>query len=318
MKKALVITLLVGFVALPLTAAPLNKARVSAEANWVLHADYEAFIASTLGKLIREELKVMGVEEKLQSFKTVFTFHPLDDIRGVTIYGQGKDPTKAAAIIQGTFNHETLDALVRMNPSFQAVNYGNYVIDSWIDEKKPNGPRQYGVFHGTDLLLIGGGEDTIKGALDVLDGKATSIADNTDLADFERDHPGMFILIAAEKVNGSVGADDESGILQHTDRFALAIGEDDASAYIDATAEAINPEGAMKITQVLQGLIAFGQLSASEKPILGKIAQAVQVGCQDRTVRLHFDWDSKDLVAVLKQLAAMQEAAKQAAAAAQQ
>ncbi|MBN1817784.1 MAG: hypothetical protein JW828_10515 [Sedimentisphaerales bacterium] len=306
MKKGIFVLVLLAVCGSSLVAAPLNRARVSAEATWVLHADYEKFLQTTIGKLVREEVRTMGIDEKLQAFAQIFSFNPLSDIKNVTLYGKGKDPQKGVALIQGQFNPDTLTALVTMNPYYENTAYGSHRIHSWIDEKHGvDGQRQYGAFFGADTVAISMGKETLQHVLDVLDGKLASQKYNYDLADFEQSHQGIFLLVAAQTVNESLqGVDDGSGLIQHTDRFALAMGEDDASTYVDLTLQAVDMDAGTKVFQVLQGLKAFVTLSTTnEAPKLAKIAEAIEIASDNDVVLVHLDWDSKDLFSILKELA---------------
>ena len=76
MKRTLILLSLVWIaVALNVTAnaAPLDMNVLSADANWVVHADYDMFSQSVIGKSVRKELIAQGIEEKLQNFATVFS-----------------------------------------------------------------------------------------------------------------------------------------------------------------------------------------------------------------------------------------------------
>jgi len=86
--------------------------------------------------------------------------------------------------------------MVRMNSTFKSAEYGKYSVDSWIDENKPGSQRIFGVWHGTDRLLLSQGEDTIKTALDVLDGKADTTAGKTLIGEPLK---GAFLTITAER-----------------------------------------------------------------------------------------------------------------------
>ncbi len=307
MKKALCVAVVTAMLAGPLAAAPLNKARVSSLANWVLHIDSEQFAASRIGKLIRQEVRNSDIEPKLQDFAQVFSFHPLDDIRNVTLYGRGKDPSLAVAMFQGRYNQQTLAAVVGMNPFYEVYEHGGHTVHSWIDENKQKEgqeQRQYGAFYGQDTVLLSMGRHTLEHVLDVLDGKAQAMMYHPDLEDFQAEHEGTFLLVAAEEVDQTVAGLDESGIAQQTRRLALAVGEEDATTYVDITLEALNSEAATKLAQIVMGLKAFVSLSVAEQePELAQMVEAITIAWQDNVVRVHLAWDSQKLFTLLKTMA---------------
>ena len=67
MRRVTVVVLFAAVLASGVLAAPLNKARVSSEATWVLHADYELFARTTLG-LFRGKVVRLRSQFPVQSF----------------------------------------------------------------------------------------------------------------------------------------------------------------------------------------------------------------------------------------------------------
>jgi hypothetical protein len=299
MKTARLAMALALMLAATTFAAPLNKATVSGKAEWVLHIDTEGFLKTKLGQAIRAELAAQGVEQKLADFKTVFSFHPLDDIKNITIYGVGKDPTQGVVLAQGNFDQSKLDALVRMNATFKSADYGKYKVDSWIDENKPNNERIYGVWHGTDRLLLSQGEAAVKTALDVLDGKADTAVGKTLIGEPVK---GAFVTISAEKVGEIIKGDQNAAVFQQAERLTLALGEKEGRCFITGALVAKSKDEATTINQALQGMLAFVKLATQEKmPKLTELANAMKIVAENESVGLHFEWDSADLIAILKQ-----------------
>ncbi|MGH2271801.1 hypothetical protein ACQ9LF_08380 [Anaerohalosphaeraceae bacterium U12dextr] len=285
-------------------AAPLDKTKVMKEATWAVHLDIEQFRQSVLGKEMINELTARGVMGKLDNFAKVFSFHPINDIQGVTLFGQDKDPQKAAAIIRGTCNPATLIAMVGMNPYYEKSEYGSYTIHSWIDDKKgPDGPRQYGCFYNPTTLVMGMGKDTLQQTLDVLDGKHANAAGNAMFNQFAEGSHGVIMSLFAEKTGETVNGIEEAAILQQTNRIALMFGEKENASYIDILLQARNAAEATKIQQFVQGMLAMVSLSVADKnPKLDQLINAVNLNCTDDVVRVQCNWDSKDLIALLKQL----------------
>jgi len=285
-------------------ATPLDKTKVMKEATWTVHLDVDQFRQSVLGKEIINELTARGVIGKLDNFAKVFSFHPINDIQCVTLFGQDKDPQKAAAIIRGTCNPATLIAMVGMNPYYEKSEYGTYTIHSWIDDKKgPDGPRQYGCFYNPTTLLMGMGKETLQQSLDVLDGKHANAVGNAMFNQFAEGSHGVMVSLFAEKTGETVNGIQEAAILQQTNRIAMLFGEKNNASYVDILLQARNAAEATKIQQFVQGMLAMASLSVADKnPKLDQFISAVNLQCNDDTVRAQFNWDSKDLIAILKQL----------------
>ena len=145
---------------------PIDKSQVSAGANWVVHTDTEQFNKSKIGQLIRQELENVGLMEKLNDFATVFSFHPLNDVRDVTLYGSGKDREKAVVMVDGRFDKEQLLALLRMNPEYDEIEYGDMTLYKWLHEENKEGEESkshlmYGCFHTADMVVMSAGLETL-------------------------------------------------------------------------------------------------------------------------------------------------------------
>ena len=124
MNKSSAIVLCLAFAARRrAVAAPLNRNIVSGKANCRAPGPGE-----TQPDRDRQDDSCptgeTGDAAKLDQFKTIASFHPLDDIRNVTIYGRGKDKANAVAIFEAAFNKDTLLGLLRLNAAFSETAYG--------------------------------------------------------------------------------------------------------------------------------------------------------------------------------------------------
>lgn len=306
MKKLTAILIVsVLLAAMPALGGPLVKSRVSSSANWVAHVDIEQFNNTQIGRLIREELRNQGVEENLTNFANIFAFHPLDDVRNVTAYGQGQNPEKAVVLIEGKFDKEQLLMVLRFNPSYEEAEYGDIVIHSWVDEKKQdpndsNAGRMYGCFYNDELAVMGAGLETVKQAIDVLNGSARNAASGV-FSQAALNAKGAFFTAAANTVGEIVGEEPEAAVLREGDKLGLAIGEIENKFYIDLSLTAKSEEAAQAISKIAEGIIAFATLSGEEQPKLAELAKAVELSCVQNTIRIHFESSSETVLSFLKE-----------------
>ena len=304
--RKLVLALIVSMLlAVPVFAGPLVKSQVSSTANWVVHADYERFFSSQVGGLIRKELASQGIEEKLANFATIFSFHPLYDVCDVTIYGNGREQAKAAVLIDGRFDKEKLEALVRMNPQHQEVQYGDITIHGWLHEEKKGSEvvksfMMYGCVYQNKILVISSGLDTVKQAVDVMKGSAQGATDS-QFGVAALNAQGAFFQAAATGVSDIAGEEQQAAVLKQTDKLGLAIGENAGKFYIDLGLITKNEETAQSVNKVLEGIIAFATLSAEQQPKLAELAQKVKLSCAQNNVGVHFESDPESVFQFLKE-----------------
>jgi len=281
--------------AVPAPGGPLVKSRVSGSANWVAHVDIEQFNNTQIGRLIREELRNQGVEEDLTNFANIFSFHPLDDVRNVTAYGQGQNPEKAVVLIEGKFDKEQLLTVLRFNPSYEEAKYGDIVIHSWVDEKKQdlndsNVGRMYGCFYNDELIVMGAGLEAVKQTIDVLNGSARNAASGV-FSQAALNTKGAFFTAAANNIGEIVGEDPEAAVLREGDLLGLAIGETESKFYIDLSLTTKSEEAAQNVSTFLEGILAFAKLLGEEQPGLAEMANMTKLSCVGKTVKVHFEAD---------------------------
>lgn len=306
MKKSmtvLAVTVLVAAAA-PVFGGQLLKNQVGAGANWVAHLNFDQLVKSQLGQLIRAELAKEGLEEQLQGFQAIFSFNPIDDIRDVTIYGNGSDREKAVALFEGKFDKEKLLAVVQMNPQYKEIKHGDLVVHSWVDENKkdPNGPdqRMYGCTYKDNMVVLGAGLEAVKKAVDVLTGSAPSTGDRL----FKQpalNAQGAFLQIAANAVNDLADHRNEAAVLEKTDELGAAVGENNGTFYVNLSLRAESNEIAQNVKKLLEGIIAFLTLAGGEQPALTELANKLKLSAVDRTVAISFESSSESVFALLKE-----------------
>jgi hypothetical protein len=302
MKKLLmVLALTMLLVEGSVLAGTLAMEQVGGSANWVVHANQEQFKNTQTGRLIRKEMVELGIEEGLTNFATIFSFHPLDDVRDVTIYGTGKDREKAVVLIDGFFDKERILSLLRMNPRYKEIKHSDIILHQWLDEnqKDPN-QMMYGCFYKNDLIVMSSGLDAVKQELDVLNGKAKSSSGEI-FSQAALSAKGAFFQAAGKRVGEMVGQDPQAAALKQSDQLGLAIGEADGTFYIELGLTAVSEEAAGAITKMLDGIIAFVSLPNEAQPKLPELAKKVKINCQDKTVKVKFESEPEVVVQFLKE-----------------
>ncbi len=171
MKKAMIIalTVILGiFLSLNLQAETLPRTLIPSDANWVLHLDMDRLLSSDLFNMIMGEKGWDTIKKRNIRFAKKFRINLLEDIKGVTVYGQGRDENKAVACISGRFDQNHLLSLLSLDDNHREIAYGAHIVHSWSS-------GEYGAFVGENMAILSESEDSIKHALDVIAGKAKNI-----------------------------------------------------------------------------------------------------------------------------------------------
>ncbi len=314
-RKALMTALLAALclTAVPVLAAPLQKNEVSPTANWVAHVDLEAFRSSGIGKLVLAELQNQGIEQKLQSFAAIFSFHPLQDIRDVTLYGKGRDRSNAVALVDGRFDSQKLLALVRLNPQYQEIPYKGTTLHRWPQEEKKNGQSaggpanqmMYGCICDGDRVVLGTGLEAVQQAVDTIQGQAAGTS-SALLDQIPQGQGKVFAQVVASGVGQIVGEDPKAALLKQTDALTLTIGETADQVFGELNLQGQSAEMAGNMTELLQGLIAWAQMMGNEQPQLAELAKKLSVSRTDKTTQVRFGAPAQTLFEFLKEQWAQQ------------
>ena len=302
-KTVMVLAMVLPMALGGLATAELQKGEIAPSANWVAYANVEAFRNSDLGRLVMSQLVTEEMEQKLQSFATIFSFHPLKDIRDITLYGQGQDRDNAVAIVEGQFSQNQLLALIRLSAQFQEMPYKGATLYRWLhkDEKKPNdaGQLMYGCFCGQNQVMISSGLQTLKQGVDVIKGE--SGAPTTLLQEIPEAQGTPFIQIVATKVSQMAGQEPKAAVLKQAQSLGLVAGEFGEKVFAELQIEGESAEVADSMAKMIQGVIALAQLSGQEQPQLSELARNVTVSQMDSTTQVHLSVPAQTVLDFLKQ-----------------
>ncbi len=234
--------------AAPLIAGELVPAQIPASAKWMLHADLDALRASETGKAIFSRIESEH-GAKLRAMKRMFSLHPLDDLKGVTLYGDGR-PDHGVALIHGTFDRAHLEEVIQAADDYKSSAQAGTQIHSWSDKGKP----QHAAFASADLIAFSRHEDLLRAALDALKANAPAQADPFFLTD------GGKPLVAASARLGEIDMPaDAARILKLASVLHLAANEHAGRFTLRAAAESGDATQADRLRRMLDGVLAFAE-----------------------------------------------------------
>lgn len=282
--------------AVPTFGAPLQTSEVHPTATWVAHIDMEAFRASDIGKMVMAELQKQGLDQKFESFATIFSFHPLRDLRNVTLYGRGADRDHAVAVVNGKLDTQKLLAFVRLNPQHQEIPYKGGTIHRWRHETDQ---MLHGFVHDESRVVVGAGQEAVQQAVDALKGQATGTATNL-FKQIPEGRGRVFLQAAATGIGDIAGQNPQAAVLRQTDSLALTVGEATENVFGELSLLGQTTEGAENMNQTLLGIFSMFQLMGGEQPQLAELAKSIRLSVTDRTIRIRFEMVSKSLFEMIK------------------
>lgn len=243
-----ILSLLVAFAA-PLTAGQLAPSQISPDAKWLVHADFDAMRDSRTGQAF---FSLMEADhgEQLRSLSTFFALQPLNQLHGITLYGDGA-PEHAVALIDGKFDRKLLEELVKTAKDYAGLTHEGYVVHSWLDK----GVKQHAAFASDDLLIFSHQEEDLEKALDVL--KTPPPAQTGTFLTAEDGHP---LVVARARISEMQLPGDLTRLVRMAKTLRLATLEEGDRFVLKAGAETASSDDADRLRRMLDGVIAFAQI----------------------------------------------------------
>jgi hypothetical protein len=306
-------------------AGPLKTEQVAGEAVWVAHLDAAALLKSGIGKFILQEAqKKEGFLEGMANIRQTLGFDPLADVRGVTLYGKKLGGNSGVVILDATTDQDKILALLKQNQTYQTITYGDYVLHQWTDppKTKTDAPGQevvvkpaetkFGTFYDEKTVLVASSLELLKGAVDVMNGKADSLAKTGAIPTLPKPAEGVLLTIAAEKIEIPAKEGKPNPFKSITD-VSVQVGELQGAMFLHAQALAETAEKGLKLRQIVQGFIALGQVMMQEQPDLPVLGEKIQVGGAGNAVQIDAEVATDSLIKMIQFLAARKQQAAQAA-----
>ncbi len=236
--------------AVPVFAGELIPSQVPPSAKWLLHADLDAMRDSATGKAVFARIEA-DHGAKLQAFKRMFSLHPLTDLRGITFYGDGR-PDRGVALIDGSFDRAHMEDVVKAADDYQAGEHAGATVHSWKDK----GAKQHAAFASDGLLVFSRQLDLLRQALDTLQAGASADADP-----FFADAGGQPLVAASARLSEIDLPADAARLVRMARTLHLAANENDGRFSIRLGTETATPHDADRLRRMLDGVIAFAQVT---------------------------------------------------------
>jgi hypothetical protein len=276
-------------------AAPPDAKHVAADAKWYVHLDFDAAKQTALYAQILEVARAQfPLEATVAQLKQFIGVNPLTDITGVTIYNNSFEKDVAAVLIYAKVDRELLLKALSQNPDFKDLAYNKHTINSWTDDN--DGKTKHGAFFGDNVVVMSDQIDTLKLALDVLDGAKPA---GSPLV--KEPAKGVFLSISADLAQA--GDKNVAKLLSTSEPATAAVGEYENKLVVDVNLTAKAAEQANQIKAMLDGVKAFGKVGiASDLPTAAALLDKVTVTADGAKVFARFSHEANTVLDTLKKL----------------
>ena len=285
-------------------ADPVDAKNVAQDAKWYLHLDFAAAKGTVLYSTVLEAVRArFPLDDTLAQVKAFLGVDPLADITGVTVYNTSFEKDVAAVLLHGQITPGPIQAALSNNPDYKETAYNKHTILSWTDNN--DGKHKTGCFYAPGLVVMADREETLRMAVDVLDGAKPG---GSALVKGPAAAAGTFLYGSADL---AASEDRKVGqLLSNTEAATASVGEVDGKATVTLRLTAKSAETAGQIMKMADGLIAFGTLATSrDYPTAAGLLKEVRVTNDGTHITAMFTHDSKTVVETLKKLDAEKKGA---------
>jgi hypothetical protein len=307
LKRAFAAVLVAVLVAgaVPAGAGPVEGKQVAQDAKWYLHLDFAAAKQTVLYSTVLDAVRArFPLDDTLAQVKAFLGVDPLTDISGVTVYNNSFQKDVAAILIHGQIAPGPLQEALAQNPDYRETAYNHHTILSWTDNN--DGKHKTGCFYSPGLVVMADREETLRMAVDVLDGGKPGGS-----ALVKAPEAGAFLYGSADL---AASEDRNVGLLlSNTEAATASAGEVDGRLTVSVRLTARSAETAGQIMKMAEGMMAFGQLAtARDYPTAAGLLREVKLKGEGTHITATFSHDSKTVIETLKKLDAEKKgAAKQ-------
>jgi len=295
MKACLVSLALTFGLAGWLSAGPLDPAEIPAGARWLVHVDSDAARKSKAVDAVRQAW--MGqerVRKHIEKVRDVVGLDPSRDLHSVTFCGSGFARGSTVVIVRAEVNLLRLAGYMKKLPEHGTESYRDHQLHRWTQGKgRKHEHTVTGAVGKPGVLVFGRNPERVKAVLDVLDGRAPKLADDSPLAAAVL--PGT--VFAARAIG--LSRDDvpfKSPVVRLSQQLSVLGGEKDAQIFVRAKLVTNSEEVAGQVRDVIEGFRAMAKLGHEDDEETKKFFDSMDIGTEGREVTV--GWRGPDTEAL--------------------
>jgi hypothetical protein len=275
MKKILITLSMTLLVILPSLAKPLDLTKISLDANWLAHMDFDAMRKSEVGSFIRSSMeKIPEVIDRMNRMKEAYGVD-LDNFSYLTMSGSG-ERDKGIAILQGGLDLDTLLDNPKYRDRLELNLIGKHKVYTSDKGRRPM------AFAALKKGIIIGGSDTdyVSEGINLAKGKSNYYKGHDLLQDLilTVDQPGFLFFADLESAKLNNNLDQRAKFM--TDKVkvgGIVIGEASGAIRITAVVETINEETSVQMEAMFRGGLAMIDLRKSSDKRLAEVLENYSV-----------------------------------------
>ncbi len=311
MKTHATITMVLMLLASTSIAGPIKTTQVAGDAKWVAHVDVEVLLKSGIAKfLLTEAENKPDFVNKITDLRQDFGFELKRDVRGVTMYGKEIGSKSGVIVLDMTVDQQKVREWMTANKTHKETQYGSHTLHEWTNPTKAEpkddetcGKTSFGVFYDAKTVVVASSLKLLKGAIDVLDRKAKSLAVTKGLPMLPKSVAGDFFVAAANDIEMPAMKDKpQVAMFKDVTQLSLRAGENKKGTFAEIVAKVGNEKSAAQLKEVIQGFVALGQIMMADREDLSVLGDSITVTNTGGTVNINASMPTDSLIKMIKVL----------------
>lgn len=276
-------------------AEPLNLKHVSASSGWLGHVDIDAIRDSTVARrLVQRHMEHhKQTDAQLKMLEGLTGINLLTDLHGLTFYGPQIGKHHAVIILHAKMDKGILQGWAERIPKRETGNHGDHAIQSWTHEHRGHKHTVSSAWYGQDRLVVASGVEDLKSALDVLDGKASSVAEDAPLAG--NIPAGTTVLFRAVGISS---IECKEPLVKQIESFRFVSGEHNGESFHRSRIVTNNAETAGQLKDIAEGMRALLAIHCRGNETGKKLVNAANIKLDDKTMTVLWSASADDVWAI--------------------
>ena len=305
MWKAAGCALLTGFVlATTAPAGELNPAHIPADAKWVIHVDYESLSDSGFMQKLRDRnpMLVRMIRDRLVQ---QYGIDLPEGMHSATLFSRDYRKYTGTVILQADYDAAKVEAKLKKATKYSVTQWQDHALHTvTLSKQKPGDPDPSGdqemtvVMVDDDTLLLASSVPNAQAALKLLAGESPSLEGQKSplLSDSAKQ---AWIYGAAIDLGNLRQHDVSMPVLAQHEKIVWAVGKRNDKLFEEATFTGQSEPVAEKMQRVLDGLLAYGQLWASDSKPLTELYRDIEITREGSTTGFRWQGDADQVATAL-------------------
>jgi len=281
-------------------AGPIQQNQIAADARWVAHVDVDRLLQSRFGEHVAREFVDKHLAKPTAKLRTDLGVDvDWRKIHSVTAYGwnlKGKEVLDGVLLIQADMDLpamlDVVAAKLGQNPNAESPLQKFEENDVTIYQVRN---EAYGAAAKSGGFVVARTKERLLDALKAASGRGNSPA-LSKLASVAVDKDAFLLFGVAADFNELANLPKQAQVLQQAEGARLTAGEKAENVFVTLSLDTRTVEAATQIQQLVQGLIALGNLNGDQNADLQKLAQAARVDSKEKQVTLALQMPVQDVI----------------------